>query len=312
VGQVAEARSVAVVGGGNTAVDVARTLKRAGIPEVHIVTHNGRPGPDTPREDAMRALPREIRQAEEEGVQLHLHRGIRRLILRGERVIGFEMVHMKKLRDEAGRLIRTAFEGTETVLHVDGVIPAIGQRVDPQGLEHLLGGEEVFTVDGDGALAQTPGLYVGGDACGHGHMTEAVGDGRRAAQLIAARLRGDAVPAQPTVPVLGFETLNVHYFEPAARVSEPVLAPEQRRGFDEVVGPLSEAEAAAEFRRCLSCGNCMACDNCWTLCPDNAVLKTVPHAEDGRGYVFDYDYCKGCGLCANECPCGYIRMIPEA
>jgi Pyruvate/2-oxoacid:ferredoxin oxidoreductase delta subunit len=69
-----------------------------------------------------------------------------------------------------------------------------------------------------------------------------------------------------------------------------------------------DATALFEARRCLSCGNCFSCDNCFGVCPDNAVLKL---AEVGHGYAFDLDYCKGCGICAVECPCGAIEMIPE-
>ncbi len=71
---------------------------------------------------------------------------------------------------------------------------------------------------------------------------------------------------------------------------------------------LTQDQVKHEARRCFSCGNCFACDNCWTLCPDSAVLKTQELASHGSHYVFDYDYCKGCGLCAHECPCGYIAM----
>ncbi|MEJ2061459.1 MAG: FAD-dependent oxidoreductase, partial [Gammaproteobacteria bacterium] len=124
VGTIPTPESAAVIGGGNTAVDLSRVLKRAGVGQVYIITHNGLPGPEVPVEDAMRALPREIEQASEEGVEILAHRGVRRLILRGEKVVGVEMVHMKKLPDEQGRLHRIAFEGTETVLHVDMVIPA--------------------------------------------------------------------------------------------------------------------------------------------------------------------------------------------
>jgi NADPH-dependent glutamate synthase beta subunit-like oxidoreductase/ferredoxin len=311
VGSVPEGRSVAVVGGGNTAVDLARIMKRAGIPEVHIVTHNGMPGPDTPREDAMRAIPREIGQAMEEGVKIHFHRGIRRLILRGERVIGVEMVHMKKLRDGSGRLVRTAFEGTETVLHVDQVIPAIGQRVEPRGLESILDGRDGFDVDRWGRLGAQEGVYVGGDAGVSGTHTEAVGDGRLAAETIDLYLRGQQ-PAEFVAPrELTFNELNLHYFEPASRARQPILPVEERVGTEEVEGGLTALQVAAEARRCFSCGNCLACDNCWTLCPDSAVLKTRELAADGSHYAFDYDYCKGCGLCATECPCGYIKMVPE-
>ena len=77
--------------------------------------------------------------------------------------------------------------------------------------------------------------------------------------------------------------------------------------FDEVVGGLDEDTAGYEARRCLSCGNCFQCDNCFGVCPDNAVMKI---SED-HGYQFDYDFCKGCGLCAQECPCGAIDMVAE-
>ncbi len=89
---------------------------------------------------------------------------------------------------------------------------------------------------------------------------------------------------------------------------QPVLdAVRSRTTFDEVVAGLDENSALFEARRCLSCGNCLECDNCYGVCPDNAVIKQVGHQR----YRFDYDFCKGCGLCAEECPCGAIRMEAE-
>ena len=79
--------------------------------------------------------------------------------------------------------------------------------------------------------------------------------------------------------------------------------------FDEVVGGLDASTALFEARRCLSCGNCFACDNCYGVCPDNAVIKLDPGGA--YAYAFDFDYCKGCGLCMQECPCGAIEMVPE-
>jgi formate dehydrogenase beta subunit len=310
IGTVPCAKSAVVVGGGNTAIDLARVLKRADVPEVHLITHNGLPGPDTPPEDAMSANPREIEQALEEGITLHTHRGIRRLILRGEHVVGVEMVHMKKLRNAQGILERVAFEGTETVLHVDQVIPAIGQVVDPAGLEILLAGKRHINVDHWGRTPDQAGLYAGGDASrgGKGSVTAAVGDGRRAAEAIARQLRGESSAAPVDIKALSYERLNLHYFEHAPRIKHTTLPVAQRLKEEEVEGGLDTVQATAESRRCFSCGNCLACDNCWTLCPDNAVLKTKEIAADGSHYVFDYDYCKGCGLCAHECPCGFIQM----
>ena len=79
--------------------------------------------------------------------------------------------------------------------------------------------------------------------------------------------------------------------------------------FDEMVQGLDAESALFEARRCLSCGNCFGCDNCFGVCPDNAVHK-IGAAGPG-GYEFDYDFCKGCGLCVAECPCGAIAMVPE-
>jgi 2-oxoacid:acceptor oxidoreductase delta subunit (pyruvate/2-ketoisovalerate family) len=105
-----------------------------------------------------------------------------------------------------------------------------------------------------------------------------------------------------------FDRLNTWYYTDADQAKQPLLALARRRSsFDEVVGGLDEATALLEARRCLSCGNCFRCDNCYGVCPDNAVIKLDPSA----GYAINYDYCKGCGMCAHECPCGAIDMIDE-
>ena len=98
------------------------------------------------------------------------------------------------------------------------------------------------------------------------------------------------------------------YYSDAPRSQRPKLDVVRRTsGFAEVVGNLDEETAAYEARRCMSCGNCFECDNCYGVCPDNSVVKLGP----GKGFEFKYDYCKGCGLCVSECPCGAIKMIPE-
>jgi formate dehydrogenase beta subunit len=312
VGSMIQASSVAIIGGGNTAVDMARVLKRCGVPTVHIITHEALPAPGVAPEEAMRAIPREIAQAQEEGVVIHPHRGILRLILRGERVVGVEMAHMKKLRRSDGRVERVTFEGTETVMHVDQVIPAIGQQVDDTGFAELLHRQPFFAPDAYGVLPGHPGVFVGGDARpGRGSVSAAVGDGRRAAVAIDHFLRGMAAAAEVSDAAIGFDQLNLNYFESARRSEARILPPAQRTGQEEIEGSLDTNQARREADRCLSCGSCFACDNCWTLCPDSAVLKRSERATDGSHYVFDYDYCKGCGLCVHECPCGCIAMEDE-
>jgi 2-oxoacid:acceptor oxidoreductase delta subunit (pyruvate/2-ketoisovalerate family) len=140
-------------------------------------------------------------------------------------------------------------------------------------------------------------------------VTVAVGHGKRAARQIDAWLRGLVPEPEDQRPPAGFETLNTWYYSDAPRSVQPVLELARRRStFEEVVGGLDSSTALFEARRCLSCGNCFSCDNCFGVCPDNAVIKLDGGDEP---YAFDYDFCKGCGICATECPCGAIEMVPE-
>jgi 2-oxoacid:acceptor oxidoreductase delta subunit (pyruvate/2-ketoisovalerate family) len=108
--------------------------------------------------------------------------------------------------------------------------------------------------------------------------------------------------------VTPYDALNTWYFEDAPRQHRPRLEMVRRQStFDEVVQDLDVGTALYEARRCLSCGGCIACDNCYAFCPDNAVIKLGPEGE----YEVDLDYCKGCGLCVEECPTGTMAMEPE-
>jgi 2-oxoacid:acceptor oxidoreductase delta subunit (pyruvate/2-ketoisovalerate family) len=104
-----------------------------------------------------------------------------------------------------------------------------------------------------------------------------------------------------------FERLNTWYYEDATRMRRPELEIARcQRTFEEISG-LNEEDALFEARRCLSCGNCFECDNCFGVCPDNAVIKL----GSSQRYEINYDFCKGCGICVSECPCGAIDMVPE-
>jgi NADPH-dependent glutamate synthase beta subunit-like oxidoreductase len=313
-GSVPEAKTVVVHGGGNTAVDICRVLKRHGAADVHLITASGLPGPDTAPDDVLNVVPRELEEALEEGVVIHPHTNIQRLIMRGSRVVGVEIVALKKIPDKAGRKARVSFEGTERVINVDMVVPCIGEAVDPEGLEDLLsGGNYLRAKDKYGRLKDQQNIFVGGDMRGdRGTVAAAIGDGRLAAAAIDHYLRGAEGPLPDDRPIATYDQLNLDYFEHAKRTPVGKVPPERRDDFTEIEGGLNSPQAMAEAMRCFSCGNCLACDNCWTLCPDSAVIKTAEMATDGSFYVFDYDFCKGCGLCATECPCGYIKMRPEA
>jgi 2-oxoacid:acceptor oxidoreductase delta subunit (pyruvate/2-ketoisovalerate family) len=140
-------------------------------------------------------------------------------------------------------------------------------------------------------------------------VTVAAGHGKNAARCIDAWLRQSRYekPADPEIAT--FDTLNPWYYADAPKTVQPRLEAVRRQsGFDEVVKGLDADNALFEARRCMSCGTCFSCDNCYGVCPDNAVIK-LDRAEEP--YAIDYDYCKGCGICVSECPCGAIEMVPE-
>jgi 2-oxoacid:acceptor oxidoreductase delta subunit (pyruvate/2-ketoisovalerate family) len=153
------------------------------------------------------------------------------------------------------------------------------------------------------------GIFAGGDMVpSERTVTVAVGHGKKAARNIDAWLRGDMLAAKSAREIASYDKLNTWYYADAPKTVRPMLEVARRQNtFEEVQGGLDETNALYEARRCLSCGNCFECDNCYGVCPDNAVIKLGP----GNRFKFNYDYCKGCGVCAAECPCGAIAMVPE-
>jgi Pyruvate/2-oxoacid:ferredoxin oxidoreductase delta subunit len=162
----------------------------------------------------------------------------------------------------------------------------------------------------DQMMTGREGLFAGGDMVpAERTVTVAIGHGKKAARNIDAWLRGERHEKPPKHELAAFENLNTWYYDDAPKRMQDQLSLLRRQsGFEEVEQGLNEENALFEARRCLSCGNCFECDNCYGICPDNAVIKLGP----GQRFLFNYDYCKGCGICAVECPCGAIVMTPEA
>jgi NADPH-dependent glutamate synthase beta subunit-like oxidoreductase len=288
-------RRVVVYGGGNTAMDVARTAKRLGAEEAIVVYRRTR--------ERMPAHDFEVEEALEEGVLMKWLSTIKRAD--GGRVV----VERMEL-DDTGFPQPT---GELEELDADTVVLALGQEVDLSLLDGVPGleiADGVVQVDGR-MMTGCPGVFAGGDMVPDERtVTVGIGHGKHAARCVDAWLRGAVYEHPPTPDVVAFEELNPWYFADAPRTMRPQLEAARRAStFDEVVGGLDEGTALFEARRCLSCGNCFACDNCYGVCPDNAVIKLD---EPGPyAYEIDLDFCKGCGLCAAECPCGAIEMTPE-
>ena len=155
-----------------------------------------------------------------------------------------------------------------------------------------------------------PGIFAGGDMVpAERTVTVAMGHGKKAARNIDAWLRKTDYAPAPKHAIARFDQLNTWYYADAPKAVQPALdAVRRQSGFEEILGGLDEDHALFEARRCLSCGNCFECDNCYGVCPDNAVIKLGP----GKRFEFNLDYCKGCGICVSECPCGAIKMVPES
>jgi len=202
--------------------------------------------------------------------------------------------------------------GEFDTLDADSLVLALGQDVDMallNGVPGLVAEDGVVQVDPETMMTGHPGLFAGGDmAQGTRNVTVAIGHGKRAARHIDAWLKGEKPLPKAVKPLAAFARLNPWYYSDAPKTLRPQLDLARRTSsFDEVQGGLTEETALYEARRCLSCGNCFECDNCYGVCPDNAVIKLGP----GQRFAINLDYCKGCGICAAECPCGAIDMVPE-
>ena len=291
-------RRVVVYGGGNTAIDVARTAKRLGATEAVIVYRRTR--------EKMPAHDFEVEEALQEGVMVKWLSTIKQSAIEGP---GGALTIEKMVLDAKGNPQPT---GEYETLEADSLVLALGQDVDLSLLDGVTGlglKDGVVQVDPATMMTGHPGLFAGGDMVpAERNVTVAVGHGKKAARHIDAWLRGTPLPATPKHAIASFDRLNTWYYSDAPKTVRPQLDLARRTSsFDEVQGGLSADNALFEARRCLSCGNCFECDNCYGVCPDNAVIKLGA----GKRFQFNYDYCKGCGICMAECPCGAIEMAPE-
>ncbi len=291
---------VVVVGGGSAAVDAARTARRHGA-EVSILALES--------EAQMPAQREEVVEAVEEGVELVAGAMLQ---VAEAAATGVEL-RCVKVHFEAGaargEFRVEALPGSEFTLIADTVISSIGQDPD-------LGGAPPGAVL-DGALVRiddqlrTPidGVFAGGDVASmERFVTAAFGHGKRAAASIQRYLQGDesAGVAAADIATSGFDAVNTHYHPRAPRQRQRATPAAERIGdFDEVQRGLPAPAARAEAARCFSCGTCTLCDNCFHFCPDMAVRR------DHDGYAIDALYCKGCGLCVQECPTGAVTMREE-
>ncbi len=285
------AGTVVVVGGGNTAIDCARSALRAGAKTVKLVYRRSRA--------EMPAIIEEIEEAAREGVQILTQRQPVAFI-GSDRITGILLAEVDLGdKDESGRR-RPLVTDRRLELACTTVLLALGQQ-QPKMLPPGWAIEGSRVVSGDKPLS----VWVAGDCLtGDGTVAHAIGNGRRAAMNALAVSRGEDLPEEKQSPsTVAPADIRFSHF--------PVIPPHEDRhqaggtikdNFTEVnVGLPGPGEA----ERCFSCGRCTNCDSCLVFCPDGVIFR------DGIGYRIDQEYCKGCGICVAECPRRAMTMLDK-
>ncbi len=289
-----------VVGGGDTAMDCARSLKRMGV-DVTVVYRRSR--------NEMPAIEEDIVGAEEEGINFEFLCTPTSLKVDGGKVTGMKLIRMELGEpDESGRASFKPIDGSDFEMDITCLIPAISQEADFTGLEELKNEKNWTTVATDfGRVTEDSKIWSGGDITRQlGLVTEAVGDGRVAAEDIDRFLMGVEYKKPEEMPIILAAAMNFGHYETLER-NEITERPGSERiaDFEEYVTPFSQEALLAEAKRCMSCGQCFDCENCWKFCGDGAVDKL----PKGQHFQFNWDKCIGCSKCAEECPCGLIDMV---
>ncbi len=294
-------RNVMVIGGGNTAVDAARSALRLGKKATMLYRRT---------RAEMPAVPEEIEEAVKEGVKIEFLVAPVKIEGNHGRVSGIELMRMKLGEpDSSGRRKPVPVKGSNFTIKADAIISAIGEEPDLSFLPYsfLKKGVRVF-VD-DNYSTGIPGIFAGGDAATNpnGTVVNAIRSGKEAAmsidEFLGWRTKKDGLSQDVVKP----DEINTFYFPHENRAKVPRITVERSKAtFREVNKTLTEEHALREVDRCFSCGTCQHCDVCMVFCPDVAI-----HKDEFGEYSIDYDHCKGCGICVNECPREAMELVEE-
>jgi len=299
---------VAVIGGGNTAIDCAREALRQGAVEVTMITVEAHP-------QEMPASPEDLHDMLEEGVEL-MH-GLAMTSVLGEGKVEALQLHPARFTGKINASpIAIDREAPAKRFAVDHVIIAVGQRAKLDWMPAEFKTERgTIKIDEFGRIGNT-NFFAAGDVVqlGAGQplmVVNAVGDGKRVAFNLDKVLRNIPLETR-TVPIdviVDLNRMNMTYFPHFPRVKQAMLAPVARKSTQqEVILAYSEEQASEEASRCFSCGTCNACDNCYLVCPEPCIVRSV---RSNGLYKILVDYCKGCRVCIEECPTGCLEGVPE-
>lgn len=320
-------RNVIVIGGGNTAIDCARSALRTGGREVTILYRRSR--------SEMPALAEDVEWAIAEGIKIEYLAAPKRIISKGGRVSKIECIRMELGEaDESGRPRPIPVKGSEFILEADAIVSAIGQAPDSGFIKEIgltPGRGGIINVSPESFSTDIEGVFAGGDSAGvNAFVADAIASGKMAAMAISCYIEGKDIKKELSPYQIGegpsfsfqhfldgkeadvdlkniatYEKINTLCFSHRRRVESPVLIQPDisKNSFDEVIGTIPHDSMEKEIDRCFKCGTCTRCDLCFYLCPDISISKDVQN-----GYKVKRDYCKGCGVCAFTCPRNVIEI----
>ncbi len=301
-------KKVAVVGGGNTAMDACRTAVRFGAEKVYVIYRRTRA--EMPAEDI------EIEEAMEEGVEFKFLTNPAEILGENGHVTAVKLQVMELGEpDASGRRKPVPVEGKFEILDVDTVIAAIGQRLNPAGLDALeMTKKGTIAADESTFRTSVEGVFAVGDATnkGAGIAIAAIGEANKAAEVVDAYLNGvEAAYKAPFVSERDVTPALFEGYEKQARVKMPHRSPEERKhDFKEINLGLKEDEARAEAKRCLECGchdygHCklIQCANDQPIDPKRLAGDKHPNFKEQKLVVIERDQgkCITCGLCVRTC-----------
>jgi NADPH-dependent glutamate synthase beta subunit-like oxidoreductase len=317
----------AVIGGGNTAIDVARSVVRLGGKALLLYRR---------RRQDMPALELEVEMALEEGVELQELVAPAAVAADGNGIV-LTLQEMKISGEEGGRG-RIVPDGSKTrQVRVDRIFKAIGAQADEPRYQPRAGASGLLNLGHTVLVHGQPGAVMafGGDLTNETKsVVHAVASGKQAAMAldtlfregidaVLPRLESCRVGGGPSLSmeiymggerrqrnphVVRYEEINTDHFQFSPRVIQPRLLRDERvRSFEEIDLKISAHLAMKESERCFNCGLCNQCDNCFIFCPDTSVIRDKDH----QGRHINYDYCKGCGLCVVECPRNAMSLGEE-
>jgi NADPH-dependent glutamate synthase beta subunit-like oxidoreductase/Pyruvate/2-oxoacid:ferredoxin oxidoreductase delta subunit len=318
--------TVAIVGGGNTAIDAARCALRMGAKPLILYRRS---------RQEMPAFEEEVKEAEAEGIEILYQVSPIKIVGEKDKVRALECVRMRlEEQSSSGRRQPVPIEGSNFMIEANGVINAVGQIPDLSFLDVDVETQGPMILTDFYASTNRRGIFAGGDVTVQPRtVVHAIGVGKIGAIAIDQNIRGEDIKGLEALIKIGetgafsmkrymereggtdslggevvrYERINLDYFEKTDPVSPNRISPEKTvNNFLEVNQGLTDAAVRDLARRCFSCGLCDHCGNCLVFCPDMAVTL-----KDDASPEFNDDYCKGCGICFTECPRNVISMEEE-